>query len=245
MKKLLACLFVVALFLTACGLDGDDGKKGKRGLIGLEGPEGPMGPEGPQGPIGLTGSTGPEGPQGIPGPKGDTGAVGPAGPAGPQGLQGSTGEPGPAGVPCDGCVDDLSIVPGAVTSTWVVRNGSAATKTGTAWTDIPGMSLNITTTGEPVLIMYNMDLRNYLDSNMAPAVCHITIVVDGTRVITRTFGSYDSLDFGTVAAIDLRTLSAGDHTIKAQWGISNSSPSSAGVNHWNGFKSLIAIELKK
>lgn len=236
MKKLLTCLFVVTLLLSACGLDGEDGKKG------LQGPEGPMGPEGPQGPIGLTGATGPEGPQGIPGPKGDTG---PVGPIGPQGLPGSTGEPGPAGVPCDGCVDDLSIVPGAVTSTWVVRNGSAATKTGTSWTDIPGMSLSITTTGEPVLVMYNMDVRNYLDSNGVPAVCHVGILIDGSRVITRTFGNNGSLDFGSVTAIDLRTLSAGTHTIQAQWSISSISPSNAGVNHWNGFKSLIAIELKK
>lgn len=92
--KRVAVIGMVALFVGACGSQGEFSDWGKMWrddpylrIVGPPGPAGSLGPPGPQGPPGPAGAivTGPAGPAGPPGADGSPGPEGPPGPPGPPG----------------------------------------------------------------------------------------------------------------------------------------------------------------
>jgi hypothetical protein len=191
------------------------------GLIGPMGPIGATGPQGPAGPQGDTGPVGPIGPQGlqgIQGIQGDVGPIGPQGPQGPIGATGATGAEGPAGPTGAAGPTGPSGVSNFGEKSWL--NGSSVSSA-SGWVTINGSLLNITTTGNPLLITVDLWLNGG-----SPASCRP--IIDGVWA-----GSYGGLptgngswmdgqvDFGANQTSWSKTrlypgIPAGNHTLQVQ-----------------------------
>jgi hypothetical protein len=124
------------------------------GLQGPPGADGSVGPMGPDGPQGMQGPAGPQGTQGVPGPQGPAGPAGPVGPVGPAGATGPAGPSGPSGIVGSGQVS------------WA--NGP--TIAAGLWVNVPASTLNITTTGGPLMITVNMYLINGSHATCRPVI---------------------------------------------------------------------------
>ena len=228
------------------GPQGTQGSTGATGAVGPTGPTGPqgttgaVGPTGPQGAAGATGAVGPTGPQGATGavgptgPQGTTGAVGPTGPQGTTGAVGPTGPQGPQGDP------GIPGAPGLVN--YAIAQGANGASTclggGDTWTKAPfNHTVNITTSGKPVLVMAS--LRQYKTGSCAQRG-HVTLRVDGTlRVDPSNLGMASTYECNAVATLNqVLQLPAGDHTIE-MW----EKADGAGVCTYGTFDFLYVAEL--
>jgi len=82
-----------------------------------------------------------------------------------------------------------------------------------SWADMPQMSITITTGSNPVLILFSAGINT--DKKRA----YFRLLIDGSVEAGSGFGRKDSTSqtHGSVAFNVLKTLSAGEHTIKVQW----------------------------
>ena len=175
-------------WVQAIGPAGPAGPAGPIGPTGPAGPAGPIGPTGPQGPIGPTGpagapgATGPQGPIGPTGPAGAPGATGSQGPIGPTGPAGAPGATGPQGIQGIPGVAGPAGATGATGATGVMSPISSATMTGdnlmtaTAWTNVPGLSLNYTPNNSNVFVMFSASGFGY---TITMSTCEFRVLVNG------------------------------------------------------------------
>ncbi len=116
---------------------------------------------------------------------------------------------GDAGPPLDGAPERGPAI------LFSVRQGSTASVTSTAWVDIPGLALTVTASGkESYLVILNVPDTWVTSPSHQSGRFQI---VDGTTTLASglyTAGQDNRLPFTLVAASQ---LSAGTHTIKAQW----------------------------
>jgi len=175
--------------------------QGAQGPVGVQGPQGPEGgPQGYQGPTGPTGIQGPQGPEGagFQGPQGPTGVQGPAG--GPQGPQGPIGPVG------DGIVDSAR-----------VYSATRQSLTSGDWGDIPGATVDITTTVEA----YIMAWADFVFTSSGAAggtEAEYRFVVGSENGNVHVIEPYGDLE--RMGCFSFRTATqyvAGTYTIKLQW----------------------------
>jgi len=152
-------------------------------------------------------------------------------------MEGETGPQGPPGVPCDACIDTASIIPGAVTSYWQAE-GRGDIQTSGTWALMPDMELNITTSGGPVLIVFNASFRAETGG-----VIHIRLLIDDQAVDQKIGGSSNTFSAFTISLSRIVELSPGDHKVRIEWGVSGAFPGT--ITQSNGARVLTVIELKR
>lgn len=106
---------------------------------------------------------------------------------------------------------------------------------GETYYDIPGMSVSITTTGGPLLVMFNAALGIDSDSYIM-----VRLVVD-TTVIAKKQQQRNDADCSMMAIV---AVAAGVHTVKAQvWPHAKTTEASSTLDNYSPTRNLAAIEL--
>jgi len=136
-----------------------------------------------------------------------------------------------------------------VTKIWKVVSGNWISTSSTTRSPIPGMKLDINTTGSPVLIIFSINIRNHCCVNRpgctGAAIGHIELFIDGKLEDFRVIGNdLFSPDYIPVSLTYMADLSAGNHTIQMYWVISQASAGLC-IEQAHGKRSLIVIEFKR
>jgi hypothetical protein len=100
----------------------------------------------------------------------------------------------------------------SVTAFTITKDASTGPDGQGSFYDIPGMSISITTTGNPVLIMFNASLGFSSGNNDN----YVRLLVDTTLVAKKVITSGDNEHQGEASMMAVAVVSAGAHTIKAQ-----------------------------
>ncbi|RKZ30520.1 hypothetical protein DRQ33_07805, partial [bacterium] len=111
--------------------------------------------------------------------------------------------------------------------------------TSTSYVDVPGMSIDITTGNNPVLIMFDASL---VHSSTAGQYYQVAIVVDGVVKCAHIMENDGNSREAPYSIHWLETLSEGAHTIKVQWKVTDGT-----LYHWGSsdrIRKLSVIELK-
>jgi hypothetical protein len=196
---------------TQLGPTGPTGPQGLTGDTGPTGPTGDTGPTGATGAQGLTGDTGPTGPTGAQGLTGDTGPTGPIGATGPTGATGATGPTGPTGAtgPIGPTGATGATGPTGSTISFVQLTGNTTT-TNLTYTDVPGMSITLSSTGVYEIEIFALTLK----ANNAGVNLGITVPTTSTYAVnfmgsgnaSTQVRTEDSVASGSLSTVNFNAL---------------------------------------
>jgi hypothetical protein len=219
---------VGAFVFSKPGTQGEQGLQGIQGEQGIAGSQGIQGQQGPQGEQGLQGIQGVQGPQGIQGIQGDQGPQGERGLQGIQGEEGAQGEQGPQGIRGERGPQGIQGEPGISPLIQIiqVQNVTATSLVdynAEEWYNMSvvdnSMHLTMTINGQS-RICAEFLTSVYLgdDSGSFWNGVWLRVVVDNQYVSTVSYVSgLPNMYMPVQVKILTDTLSAGEHTIDAQF----------------------------
>lgn len=114
--------------------------------------------------------------------------------------------------------DNLDYLKARPTSVVSDFDGTVASTTSTSFTDLSGMSVNITTSGSSKL---RIDASGSANSGGTGVACYVTVLVDGTNQGNATYGMAHVQLSGTagfsISFVTAAAVSDGAHTVKLQF----------------------------
>ena len=140
----------------------------------------------------------------------------------------------------DGSITTEKIASGAVTQHQAVSGSTGASTSSTAFVDLPGQTVTLTTSGGTVLVMFSGSHR----PSEVGVVGYWRIVRDDSVVITYNNQAFVSsmYEWTTTTLFGVDTPPAGVHTYKVQWRVSQGTLSASEGTYW---ENLAAIEFKR